>query len=283
MKILSADLDKIRPTQLFISEKKYRQCLTLFKERGFDKYEPLPIKKIGSDTFFTDGHTRALILWQNNKRKVKVYYDTDDMNWIMYLVDLQWCRDAGIHSIQDMQSRVVGEREYVKKWEDQCSEFHERLTASPIADLEIQFEKDGPQKAKICNDILWSLPEWFGIDQAIRDYTEAVKELLFVKATLYGKAVGFFAVKVNYRFNADLYVLGIYKEFHRNGIGARMVDFINTYCKSKSIPYMSVKTLSERHPTKIILRLAHFMKDAGFMHLKSSRPCGEKQTHVSIY
>jgi ribosomal protein S18 acetylase RimI-like enzyme len=178
VKIFSTELSKIRPTQLYISETKYRRCLALFEERGFDEYE--------------------------------------------------------------------------------------RLIENPLADLEIGFEQDGQKKTQICGDILWSLPEWFGIEEAIREYTEAAKELLFVKATLYGKVVGFVAVKVNYGINADLYVLGMYKEFHRNGIGTRMVDFINAYCRRNNIPFMSVKTLSERHPDKNHTNTRTFYEKSGF-------------------
>ena len=99
MKVFKANLCSIRPTQLYISEKKYRGSLAMFEKHGYDVYEPLPIKKIGKDIFFTDGHTRALILWQNGKHEADVYYDTDAMDWIMYLVDLEWCRDSEIRSI----------------------------------------------------------------------------------------------------------------------------------------------------------------------------------------
>ena len=130
MEVFEADLDSILPTQLYISKEKYHDSLTVFEKQGLEVYEPLPVKKIGSDIFFTDGHTRALVLRQKGVCKVRAYFDTDDMDWIMYLIDLQWCRAKGIKSIKDLQSRIVGEQEYKKKWIDRCSASHEQLGSS---------------------------------------------------------------------------------------------------------------------------------------------------------
>ena len=131
MEVFRAQLEDIRPTQLYISKKKYRDCLSIFKKNGFEDYEPIPAKRIGKDFFFTDGHTRALVLWQNGKRDINVYYDTDDMDWIMYLVDLQWCRHEKIHSIEDLQNRVISEPEYQEKWLNRCAKSHKKLIANP--------------------------------------------------------------------------------------------------------------------------------------------------------
>ena len=109
-----------------------------------------------------------------------------------------------------------------------------------------------------------SLPAWFGIESAIDEYVEKVRGLLFITATLHGKTVGFCAVKINYRINADLYVLGILEEYHRRGMGTRIVDFINDYCRQNEVPYMTVKTLSECHPDKNYAKTRRFYEKCGF-------------------
>jgi len=264
MYTFKANLRAIRPTQLYISEKKYRDCLALFEQQGFDVNEPLPIKKIGRDVFFTDGHTRALILWQNGKRRVNVYYEPDDLDWIMYLENLEWCRTRKIGSIQDLAARITSEQAYQEKWLKCCSESQARLLENPLADLVIDFEKDHRAKSLLCEEILRSLPQWFGIEEAIREYTEKVKELPFVTAILYGKVIGFCAVSVNYGINADLYVLAIFEEFHGRGIGTRMIEFVTAYCQQNAIPYMTVKTLSERHPDRNYQKTRQFYEKCGF-------------------
>ena len=49
--------------------------------------------------------------------------------------------------------------------------------------LEIGFEKDPGKKTGIANRILRSLPRWFGIEEAIVEYVESVKELPFITIT----------------------------------------------------------------------------------------------------
>lgn len=265
MEVFKADIGSIQPTQLYISEKKYHQSIALFDKQGLNSYEPLPIKRIGTDIFFTDGHTRALILWQKGKHEIDAYDDTDDLDWIMYLVDIQWCQDSKIYSIRDLESRIISEQEYKEKWIDRCSQSHEHLMENPIADLVIDFENRARKKSQVCEEILRSLPKWFGIKEAILKYVDEVKDLLFVTATLYGKVIGFCAVLIHYGVNAELYVLGIFEEFHGRGIGTRMVEFINSYCKRSGIPYMTVKTLKERHPDVNYQKTRMFYEKCAFL------------------
>ena len=265
MEVFKADLESIQPTQLYISEKKYRESMALFDEKkGLEAYVPLPVKKIGSDIFFTDGHTRALILWQKGKRRVNGCFDTDDMDWIMYLASLDLCRKQEIRSIQDLEPRIVSEQEYKEKWINRCAESHDAILESPLADLKIAVETEHAAKSRICEEVLRALPKWFGIEEAVCEYVDNVKECLFVTATLYKKVIGFCAVSVNYDINADLYVLGIFEEFHGRRIGKRMMEFVNSYCKRNAIPYMTVKTLSEKHSDENYRKTRLFYESCGF-------------------
>jgi ribosomal protein S18 acetylase RimI-like enzyme len=126
------------------------------------------------------------------------------------------------------------------------------------------FEDDPESKSTICNSVLRSLPEWFGIEGAIRVYVDGVRDLLFLKVLHGGDPVGFCAVRISYGINADLYVLGILKEFHGRGIGTGMIEHIRDHCRSSDIPYMTVKTLSERHPDANYAKTRKFYEKCGF-------------------
>ncbi len=258
----------IRPTQLYISRHKYDSCSGLFHRQGFESHEPVPVKRIGNDLFFTDGHTRALLLWQNGVAAIHTVEDTDDMDWIAYLANLQWCRDAGVQSIKDLSYRIVTHEVYREKWIARCEKLHEKLIRDPLGDLEMGFERDPESKHRICNEVLRALPKWFGIEEAIREYAEAVRDLVFATASLYGKTVGFCAVKTHYGINADLYVLGVFQEFHGLGIGTRLVGFIEDYCREAGTLYMTVKTLGDRHPSEEYARTRRFYERCGFRPLE---------------
>jgi hypothetical protein len=55
----------------------------------------------------------------------------------------------------------------------------------------------------ICNDILRSLPEWFGIEEAIQNYVREVASLQTFVAKDTGVAVGFISLKAHTQFAAE--------------------------------------------------------------------------------
>jgi ribosomal protein S18 acetylase RimI-like enzyme len=134
----------------------------------------------------------------------------------------------------------------------------------PPGNLVIRFEEVADRKVQICDEILRALPQWFGIEAAIGEYNHNVKNSLFVTATLNNRVIGFCAIVVHHGINADLYVLGIFEEFHGRGIGTKMIEFITAYCRQQGIPYMTVKTLSERHPDEYYNKTRQFYEKCGF-------------------
>ena len=67
---------------------------------------------------------------------------------------------------------------------------------SEISPFNIAFEQDPERKTDICNSILRSLPKWFGIEEAIVEYTKAVRSLIFVAASVNEEVVGFCAILI---------------------------------------------------------------------------------------
>ncbi|MEE4193668.1 MAG: GNAT family N-acetyltransferase [Anaerolineae bacterium] len=129
----------------------------------------------------------------------------------------------------------------------------------------IRFEGDAVTRETIANNILRALPDWFGIEGAIVDYCESSTKLPMVVLYQDEEPIGFCSLKVNYAVNCDLVVLGILPQYHRQGLGERMIFFIEELCREKSIPYMSVKTLSERHPDEYYARTRKFYEKCGFI------------------
>lgn len=129
----------------------------------------------------------------------------------------------------------------------------------------MDFVSDPSEKSAICSRVLRALPEWFGIEEAIVEYTGKVRELPFIRIEINGSAVGFCALKVNFRVNTDLYVLGILREYQGMGLGTEMIEFIEDYCRREGIPYMTVKTLSGRHRDPSYALTRKFYEKCGFV------------------
>ncbi|MEM2130874.1 MAG: hypothetical protein QXZ70_09780 [Candidatus Bathyarchaeia archaeon] len=58
-RIFMMKLDKIQPSQLYISSEKLSEVMRKINFETPTSIEPLPIKRFGNEIVFVDGHTRA--------------------------------------------------------------------------------------------------------------------------------------------------------------------------------------------------------------------------------
>ncbi|MEM7761314.1 MAG: GNAT family N-acetyltransferase [Cyanobacteria bacterium P01_A01_bin.40] len=79
------------------------------------------------------------------------------------------------------------------------------------------------QQSKICEPILRSLPQWFGIESALIQYIEDIEKLPTLIASVESKYVGFLSYKQHNEYAAELYVMGIISEYQRLGVGRGLV------------------------------------------------------------
>ena len=88
---------------------------------------------------------------------------------------------------------------------------------------------DIDEKSNICNDILRALPDWFGVETSIIDYTNQVRQMPFYAAFDDGRAIGFAVLKIHNAFTHEICVMGILSEYHRRGIGKMLVECCEKY------------------------------------------------------
>jgi len=70
----------------------------------------------------------------------------------------------------------------------------------------------------------------FGIEESIVDYVKQVREISLLVAFDGEKEVGFLATKLHNPFSAEICVMGVLKEYHRQGIGDMLLDCCKEYC-----------------------------------------------------
>ena len=99
---------------------------------------------------------------------------------------------------------------------------------------------DPAERSRIAEAVLRDLPDWFGIEEATRQYIEDAATLptLAVEPDL-----GFLCVKQHTPRAAELYVMGVRREQHRRGIGRALVAEAERWCRARGIRYLQVKTL----------------------------------------
>ncbi len=127
---------------------------------------------------------------------------------------------------------------------------------------------DNTFKSKICDDILRSLPDWFGIEESIVDYVNSVSNMPFYVCFDGDSPVGFLAIKVHNRYTAEVCVMGIIKDYHRRSIGRDLIKSCERFCKDKNIDFLTVKTLDESREDKNYAKTRLFYEAMGFKPLE---------------
>ncbi len=92
--------------------------------------------------------------------------------------------------------------------------------------------------------ILESLPEWFGIPEAVDSYVEEVRNMTTWVACIDDQECGFISINQPNEFTAEIHVMGILKEFHRKGIGLALIKTAQQHLIGENFRFLQVKTLS---------------------------------------
>jgi hypothetical protein len=121
-------LDEIQPNQLFINSEKLSLVMKPF-DANPRSIEFIPVKKIGDQVAFVDGHTRAFASFLRGMSEVKVYWEEDELDWDAYEVCVDWCKKEGINTIADLKERVIPSKEYQVLWLDRCEKMQRELEA----------------------------------------------------------------------------------------------------------------------------------------------------------
>ena len=124
------------------------------------------------------------------------------------------------------------------------------------------------EKTAISSKILYSLPEWFGLPESTAEYIETCRSLPFWAEYRDGSPIGFLAMQETSPYTAELYVMGVLKEYHRQGVGRALFAAFQEYAKSEGYEYLQVKTIDAgRYPEYDRTRL--FYESLGFRKLET--------------
>ena len=134
--------------------------------------------------------------------------------------------------------------------------------------VEIKEIISSDEKSEICNATLRALPSWFDIELSIVDYVNQVKTMPFYAAFDGANTIGFVAIKVHTPSASEICVMGLLHEYHRRGIGRRLVQSCEQYCKEKNIQFLTVKTLDESRESESYRKTRLFYQALGFKPLE---------------
>lgn len=137
-------LDRIQPSQLYISRAKLDSVMRYIKSGNRTLMEPIPVKELNGEIVSTDGHTRGLAYFLQGCKDVEVVWEDTDLDWEEYTICVDWCKKEGIRRIQDLQTRVISHAQYNVLWLDRCRAMQEKL-ATERTQRRIRSRESGPR------------------------------------------------------------------------------------------------------------------------------------------
>ncbi|KUG57623.1 GNAT family acetyltransferase [Serinicoccus chungangensis] len=125
--------------------------------------------------------------------------------------------------------------------------------------------------------LLASVPEWFGLPEANGDYIEAArsKETWTVKGED-GGVVGLTLVDRHFPHVAELHLMVVDRQHHGQGVGTAMVQAIEQDARQRGVKLLEVKTLGASHPDSGYARTRHFYEQMGFLPLEETDLWGDQ-------
>lgn len=125
-----------------------------------------------------------------------------------------------------------------------------------------------PGKSKITDEILRSLPEWFGIESAILEYARDVVKLPTFSAMDGEKTAGFLSIKEHFPEAAEIHIMAVRPEAHGRGAGTALVRAAEYWLKGRGCRVLQVKTLGESRESAPYAQTRAFYKKLGFLPLE---------------
>jgi len=122
---------------------------------------------------------------------------------------------------------------------------------------------DPNAKSQICEKILRSLPDWFGIESAILDYIKDVQKME-TWAAVDSDIVGFLSLNKHNQQTAEIHVMGLLPDHHGKKIGSKLIQAAEESLLSQKYKFLTVKTLSEKRPNESYDKTRKFYLSYGF-------------------
>lgn len=109
--------------------------------------------------------------------------------------------------------------------------------------MRIQMLDDRQEKQRVARVILEALPEWFGIPEARENYIRESADEIMLVSSEGGEPDGFLCLKETGRDTLELAVMGVLKEYHRQGVGTALVQAAKRIAREQGYSFLQVKTV----------------------------------------
>ena len=124
------------------------------------------------------------------------------------------------------------------------------------------------ERSAVAAHILHLLPAWFGIPEATAEYVRTSAELPFWAAYDEDRVVGFIVMNETSPHAAEIHVMGVHPDYHRQGIGHMLFGEALLWARAQGYSFLQVKTLDAAHPDEGYRKTRLFYASLGFKALE---------------
>lgn len=139
---------------------------------------------------------------------------------------------------------------------------------SRIATPEIAIIPLTPDRAAACEAIGRALPAWFGIEEGLDDLRHCAETQEGVVALAEGETIGFVTLTAHFPETWEITWVAVHPDWHRRGVGRRLVEAAVARCRAAGAATLLVKTLADSHPSPEYASTRAFYRAAGFTPLE---------------
>lgn len=134
--------------------------------------------------------------------------------------------------------------------------------------IEVRELTDADAKCLITKRIMHALPEWFSPPEDIEKKADTHRNYPFFVAVNNSEPVGFLCLKIHNKDTADIFNLGVLKDYHRQGVGSQLVSLAEDFLRHRGFRFLTVKTLDSSAEYEPYERTRNFYKKMGFTALE---------------
>ena len=109
--------------------------------------------------------------------------------------------------------------------------------------IEIKEVIDKREKEEISKEVLYDLPEWFGLPESTENYIIDSQDKPLLACYVNDEVAGYIVLNATSKDCADIFVMGVKKKFHRMGIGLKLNNAFEILAKKLGYTYSQVKTV----------------------------------------
>ena len=118
------------------------------------------------------------------------------------------------------------------------------------------------------DQVLRSLPAWFGIEDAIVSYVESVSQRDSFLAVVDGKVIGVALVNRHFPESAELTLIAVHAGHRGTGAGKALVHAVSTTLAAEKCRLLQVHTVGPSFEDHAYAQTRAFYRQAGFLPLQ---------------